>query len=138
MLRLFQWASTQPNYSAHPSIFHELLGQLDRVGSIDSMLSLLNQMHSSACPVDESTFLIFLETYANFELHAEINTVIHLMEHDFALKPHTRFYNVALNLLVKANKLKLVETLHSKMMADGVTPDVSTFIILIRALCKAH
>lgn len=127
-LRLFQWASAQPNYSAHPSVFHELLRQLARAGSFDSMLTLLRQMHSSKIPVDESTFLIFLETYANSELHSEINPLIHLMERDFAVKPDTRFYNVALSLLVKANKLKLVETLHSKMVADAIQHSNQGFV----------
>ncbi|KAH1257372.1 hypothetical protein GmHk_03G007360 [Glycine max] len=76
---------TQPNYSTHPSVFHELLCQLSHTSS-----HLLP--------------LILLETYAtSHHLHTKINPFFLLMECDFAVKFDMRFNNVALNLLIEAN-----------------------------------
>ncbi|KAG5040968.1 hypothetical protein JHK85_013444 [Glycine max] len=102
------------------------------------MLTLLYQMHSSKILIDESIFLVFLETYVtSHHLHAKINPIFLLMERDFVVKPNTHFNNVALSLLLNANKLRLVKTLYLKMATDVTSLDVSTFNILIRALCKA-
>ncbi|KAG5029485.1 hypothetical protein JHK87_012999 [Glycine soja] len=103
------------------------------------MLTLLYQMHSSKILIDESIFLVFLETYAtSHHLHAKINPIFLLMERDFVVKPNTHFNNIVLSLLLNANKLRLVKTLYLKMATDVTSLDVSTFNILIRALCKAN
>ncbi|KAJ4900591.1 Pentatricopeptide repeat protein [Raphanus sativus] len=56
---------------------------------------------------------------------------------EFGLKPDTHFYNRILNVLVDGNNLRLVESAHDQMSVWGIKPDVSTFNVLIKALCKA-
>ncbi|KAK6231461.1 hypothetical protein SCA6_001534 [Theobroma cacao] len=137
-LRLFDWASKQPNFTPNLSIYEELLTRLGKHGSFDSMKHILQQMKLSGCELRRGTFLILVESYADFDLYDEILDVVELMESEFGLKSDTHFYNFLLNVLVDGNKLKLVEAAHNGMVSRGVKPDVSTFNILIKALCNAH
>ncbi|XP_062103019.1 pentatricopeptide repeat-containing protein At3g53700, chloroplastic-like [Humulus lupulus] len=54
-LRIFDWASKQPNFSPTTSIYQEILCKLAKVGSFDSMTNLLLDMKRSACPVDKES-----------------------------------------------------------------------------------
>jgi len=102
-VRIFEWASQQPNFVPNSSIYEELLHKLGKVGSFDSMMSVLKEMKSSGCVVDRGTFFIFIESYANFQLYEEISGVLQVMEDEFGLKPDTHFYNFLLNVLVDGN-----------------------------------
>ncbi|GFY93265.1 pentatricopeptide repeat (PPR) superfamily protein [Actinidia rufa] len=112
-LRLFYWASKQPHFKPTLSIYEEILQRLGNVGSFDSMRQILEDMK-------------------NFPV------VLDMMEQEFGLKPGTHSYNFLLNVLVDGNKLKLVESVHTMVFSREIEPDVSTFNILIKALCKAH
>lgn len=137
-LRLFNLASKKPNFSPEPALYEEILLRLGRSGSFDDMKKILEDMKSSRCEMGTSTFLILIESYAQFELQDEILSVVDWMIDEFGLKPDTHFYNRMLNLLVDGNSLKLVEISHAKMSVWGIKPDVSTFNVLIKALCRAH
>ncbi|KAJ0088167.1 hypothetical protein Patl1_31900 [Pistacia atlantica] len=137
-LRLFSWASKQPSFTPTLSVYEEILSKLGKVGSFDSMTRILEEIKASGCQINPGTFLIFIESYAKFDLYDEILGVTPLMQQEFGLVPDTHFYNFLLNVLVDGNKLKLVETAHSDMTSRGIKPDVSTFNILIKALCRAH
>ncbi|KAJ0027962.1 hypothetical protein Pint_35451 [Pistacia integerrima] len=137
-LRLFSWASKQPSFTPTLSVYEEILSKLGKVGSFDSMTRILEEIKASGCQINPGTFLIFIESYAKFDLYDEILRVTPLMQQEFGLVPDTHFYNFLLNVLVDGNKLKLVETAHSDMNSRGIKPDVSTFNILIKALCRAH
>ncbi|KAK3031697.1 hypothetical protein RJ639_035283 [Escallonia herrerae] len=102
------------------------------------MRHILNDMKRSGCEIVEVSFFIFIESYATNGLYDEAIGVLGMMEEEFGLKPRTHAYNCLLNVLVEGNKLKLVEAVHSLMSSRGVKRDVSTFNILIKALCKAH
>ncbi|KAI3474074.1 hypothetical protein Pfo_028862 [Paulownia fortunei] len=137
-LRLFQWASKQPNFATTLPIYEEIIRKLGNVGSFDSVRQVLDDMKHSEVEIVEGTFFILIDSYAKFELYDEAVDVLHVMEIEFGVRPGTHTYNFLLNVLVDGNKLILVESVHSKMLDDGVKPDVSTFNILIKALCKAH
>ncbi|KAK7854160.1 pentatricopeptide repeat-containing protein [Quercus suber] len=137
-LRIFEWASKQSSFTPSSAIYEEILRKLGKVGSFESMRSVLEEMKLAGCEISTGTFLIFIMSYAEFELYDEIVGVVEMMENEFGLKPDTHFCNFLLNVLVDGNKLKLVETMHSSMVSRGIKPDVSTFNVLIKALCKAH
>ncbi|KAJ4851170.1 hypothetical protein Tsubulata_035695, partial [Turnera subulata] len=137
-LRVYDWASKQPNFEPSPSIYEEILRKLGKVGSFDSMKDVLQEMKNSGCRATKGILLIFVESYADFGLHDDILGVLELLEAEFGLNPDTCCYNFLLNVLVDGNKLKLVETAHSRMVGRRIKPDVATFNILIKALCKAH
>ncbi|MCD7458321.1 hypothetical protein HAX54_037917 [Datura stramonium] len=115
-----------------------LLQKLGNVGSFDSMRGVLDDMKKLQVELVEGTFFIFIESYAKFELYDEAIRVLDMMWKVFGMKPGTFSYNLLLNVLVDGNKLKLVENVHSRMLDEGVKADVSTFNILIKALCKTH
>ncbi|KAJ0687140.1 putative tetratricopeptide-like helical domain superfamily [Helianthus annuus] len=138
VLDAFNWALKQPSFEPSLSVFEEMLRKLGEVGSVDSIRGVLDDMKRSSCKVAEDTFFILIESFAKFGLYDEAVCVLFIMEEEFGVKPGTYSYNFLLNVLVDANKLKLVEDVHSLMSSKGVKQDVSTFNILIKALCKAH
>nr|DAD38437.1 TPA_asm: hypothetical protein HUJ06_009078 [Nelumbo nucifera] len=52
-LRVFDWASKQPNFVPTPSTYQEILQQLGKVGSFESMNHLLKEMKLSGCEIDK-------------------------------------------------------------------------------------
>ncbi|KAE9455623.1 hypothetical protein C3L33_12472, partial [Rhododendron williamsianum] len=137
-LNLFHWASKQPNFKPTLPVYKEIIRKLGHLGSFDSMKRILKDMRVSNCRPDEGTFLIFIESYAKRDLYDDAIGVLDMMEHEFGLKPGRYTFNFLLNVLVDGNKLKLVASVHSMMFARGVEPDVSTFNIVIKALCNSH
>ncbi|OMO66191.1 hypothetical protein CCACVL1_21270 [Corchorus capsularis] len=55
-LRLFDWASKQPNFTPNLPIYEELLTKLGKLGSFDSMKHVLQQMKLSGCEIRRALF----------------------------------------------------------------------------------
>jgi hypothetical protein len=128
----FPTLCTTPSSTTHPPLspnYNETLLQLTQTSSFDSIKTLIKQMKSSGFTPNDVAFVTLIQSLTNFQ---EIEQVLNILENELG------FYNLALNALVDDNKLKLVEMLHSKMVCEGIVLDVSTFNVLIKALCKAH
>ncbi|CAK8571668.1 unnamed protein product [Lathyrus sativus] len=134
-IQTFQLASNHPNFNPELSFYNELLLHLTQTSSFDSITTVLKQMKSSGFVPKANSFATLIHGFSHFQ---DIELVLHIMENELGFKPDTKFYNLALNALVEDNKLKLVEMLHSKMVSEGVPLNVSTFNVLIKALCKAR
>ncbi|KAJ0989122.1 hypothetical protein J5N97_007478 [Dioscorea zingiberensis] len=138
VLHLFNWTSKQENSIPSLSLYEEILQILGKAGSFDDMKLVLKEIQLSGYKINQGTFLIFIEIYSKFQLFdLAVDVVLELMQ-EFGVEPDCYSYNSLLNILVDENKLSLVESLYSSMTGRGVQPDVSTFNILIKALCKTH
>nr|GMC80595.1 pentatricopeptide repeat-containing protein At3g53700, chloroplastic [Ipomoea batatas] len=138
---LFTWALAHPESEPSRQICEEILRKLGKAGSFDAMRRVLDGMKESKVEIGEGTFIILIESYAKFDLYDEAIGVLDVMEQEFDVKPGIFSYNNLLNVLVdgrKFNKLEVVEDVLSRMLSEGLKPDVPTFNILIKALCKAH
>ncbi|KAK9697148.1 hypothetical protein RND81_08G018200 [Saponaria officinalis] len=67
-LWVFDWASNQPNFRPTLSVFEEIIRKLGNEGDFDSMIRVLSDMKKFGCEVNQSTFLIFIESYVGFGL----------------------------------------------------------------------
>ncbi|KAL2502886.1 Pentatricopeptide repeat-containing protein [Forsythia ovata] len=106
-LRLFEWASKQPNFTPTLPVYEEVLRKLGIAGSFHMIGRVLDDMKRSGVEIVEGTFFILIDSYAKFGFYDKAIGVLDMMENEFGVKPGTHSYNSLLNVLVDGNKLIL-------------------------------
>ncbi|KAM2954371.1 hypothetical protein FF1_032659 [Malus domestica] len=132
VLRLFCWASKQANFTPDSTVY-EVLRKLGRVGSFESMRSILDEMKLVGCSISSGTFFIFIQSYAAFDLYDEILGVVEMMEGQFGgIKPDVSTFNILIKALCRAHQIRPALLLMDEMSNQGLHPDEKTFTTLMQ------
>ncbi|OMO97150.1 hypothetical protein COLO4_14849 [Corchorus olitorius] len=138
-LRLFDWASKQPNFTPNLLIYEELLTKLGKLGSFDSMKHVLQQMKLSGCEIRRGNLdgaLRMREQMVEADCPVTNVTVNVLEMKNKGCQPDEFTYNMLIDNLCLRGKLEEALALLKDMESSGCARNVITYNTLIDGFCK--
>eukprot|EP01018_Ginkgo_biloba_P026049 Gb_23263 [translate_table: standard] len=125
-----------PNGFKHnQATFGLMIARLACAGQFVAAESLLQRMNHEKCQCTEEIFVTLSRAYGRAHKPLEALRTFHKMK-DFQCKPTQKSYITIFAVLVQENLLKMAHKFYAYMNKVGIEPHVSTFNILIKALCK--
>ncbi|CAK7324107.1 unnamed protein product [Dovyalis caffra] len=141
-LQIFDYAGKyQPGFSHNHDTYHSIIDKLARARSFDAVESLLSQLSRKSSHIKCGDD-VFISVIRNYGLAGKpklaLKTFTRINE-EFNLQPSVKLLNTLLNVFVQNKRYDLVgSTLKNCRAKYGVLPNVVSFNILIKALCKKN
>lgn len=132
---IFDLASRGPNFLHSYSSYHTLILKLGRSRYFSLMQGLLSQLKSQGCPIVPSLFSHIIRIYGDTQLPEKaLNTFYSIPK--FNTKPLPMHLNLTLEVLVAhPNFIRPAFDLFKSAHNLGISPNVTSYNILIRAFC---
>ncbi|EPS66766.1 hypothetical protein M569_08007, partial [Genlisea aurea] len=112
--------------------FAYFLNRVNLFRSADHMPELMNMQGK---PPSEKQFEILIRMHADANRGLRVHYVYEKMK-KFGVKPRVFLYNRILDALVKTDHLNLAMSVYRDFKNDGLVEESTTFMILIKGLCK--
>ena len=121
-----------PNVVSHNIIVHAFC----EMGSLDSALSVLDEMEKVGLEPDSITFNTLLFAFYQKGSYADGEKIWDLMKKK-NVAPNVRSYNAKLGGLVSESRMSEAVELFDEMKTSGIKPDVFTLHFLMKGFCNA-
>ncbi|GKV50399.1 hypothetical protein SLEP1_g57105 [Rubroshorea leprosula] len=118
-----------------PETYQFMIKKLAKESELDGVRYHLHQMKLEGLSCSEGLFLSVIESYRTKELSQEALRIFCGIG-EFWCKPTVRIYNHVLDALLSENRFKMINPMYQNMKRDGLEPNVFTYNILLKALCK--
>ncbi|XP_023522816.1 pentatricopeptide repeat-containing protein At2g06000-like, partial [Cucurbita pepo subsp. pepo] len=134
-LKFFEFSRTHLSINHTFNTYDLLVRNLCQMGLNDSAKTVFDCMRTDGILPDSSIVEILVSSYARLgKLDAAKNFLDEI--HCYGIKVSPFVYNNFLNMLVKQNQVDEAVLLFREHLEPYFTPDVYTFNILIRGLCR--
>lgn len=131
----FMWSTQQEGYVPTVNLYHLLMQIFAEAKEYKAMWRLVDDMTQRGCPTTARTLHILLCTCGEAGLARKVVEKF-TMSKTFSYRPFKHAYNAVLHTLLSMNHFKLIERVYEQMLAEGHSPDVLTYNIIMCAKFK--
>ncbi|KAF9671169.1 hypothetical protein SADUNF_Sadunf12G0019500 [Salix dunnii] len=140
--QVFDYAGKyHPGFSHTHATYHSIIDKLSRARAFDAVESLLSQLSRSSSHIKCGDD-VFISVIRNYGLAGRPRLALKTftrIKGEFSMQPSVKLLNTLLNVFVQNKRYSLVgSTLKNCKDKYGVLPNVFSFNILIKALCKKN
>ncbi|KAJ4839110.1 hypothetical protein Tsubulata_014920, partial [Turnera subulata] len=138
-LQIFDYAGKyHRGFSHNYDTYHSIIYKLSRARAFDTVESLLSRLKNS--PEINCAENVLIDVIRSYGLASKpslaFKTFLRIQK-DFALQPSVRALNTLLNAFVQNKRYDLVHSVFKNCKKEyGVAPNIFTFNVLIKGLCK--
>ncbi|GER50996.1 pentatricopeptide repeat-containing protein [Striga asiatica] len=130
--KFFVWSGEQENYKHTVSIYHVMMDIFAESEEFKAMWRLVDEMTEKGYPTTARTFNILICTCGEAGIARKIVERF-IKSKTFNYRPFKHSYSAILHSLLTMNQYRLVEWVYQQMLAEGHTPDVFTYNIIMCA-----
>lgn len=130
--KFFLWAEDQEGYRHGTSMYNLILKIFAECGELKAMWRLLEDMTDKGLPVSSRTFHLLVCTSGRAGLRRRLVERF-IKSSNFNYRPFRNSFNAILHTLLTIEQYSLIEWVHQKMIAEGHSPDVLTYNVVMRA-----
>ncbi|KAF0928844.1 hypothetical protein E2562_010702 [Oryza meyeriana var. granulata] len=130
--KFFLWAEQQEGYQHGTSMYNLILKIFAECGELRAMWRLLEEMTDKGLPVSSRTFHLLVCTFGQAGLRRRLVERF-IKSSNFNYRPFRNSFNAILHTLLTIEQYSLIEWVHQKMIAEGHSPDVLTYNVVMRA-----
>lgn len=128
--KFFTWSGQQGNYTHTANSYHLLMKIFADCEEFKAMWRLVDEMTEKGFPTTARTFNILICTCGEAGLARKVVERF-IKSKTFNFRPFKHSYNAILHCLLAANQYRLIEWVYQQMLADGYSPDILTYNILM-------
>ncbi|WCJ36467.1 Pentatricopeptide repeat (PPR) superfamily protein [Euphorbia peplus] len=137
-MQIFQWAGSQKGYGHTYEAYYLLIDKLGEAKEFKAIDGFLLQMKEDGIVFRESLFICIMKYYGKANLPGQATRLLLDMKGEFSCEPTFKSYNAALDILVTGNCPGVASNIFYDMLTKGVSPDVYTFGLVMKALCMVN
>ncbi|KAG8092192.1 hypothetical protein GUJ93_ZPchr0012g19043 [Zizania palustris] len=130
--KFFLWAEQQEGYRHNTSMYNLVMKVFAECGELKAMWRLLEEMTDKGLPVSARTFHLLVCTSGKGGLRRRLVERF-IKSSNFNYRPFRNSFNAILHILLTIEQYSLIEWVHEKMIAEGHSPDVLTYNVVMRA-----
>ncbi|KAM0953124.1 putative tetratricopeptide-like helical domain superfamily [Dioscorea sansibarensis] len=139
-LRFFVWAGLHRSHRHSAFAYAAASHSLRLRSHPETLLLLLDSYRRNSVPVSLRTFKVILNLCFHSNLVGPALSLFNQMP-SFGCHPDTPFFNTVLRLLahnLETHHASIALKLFDEMLASGRSPDIVTYVLVIKALCAAN
>ncbi|XP_010542482.1 PREDICTED: pentatricopeptide repeat-containing protein At3g60050-like [Tarenaya hassleriana] len=126
------WSGQQENFRHTANSYHLLMKVFAECGEYKAMWRLVDEMNSEGYPTTAQTFNILICTCGEAGIARKVVDRF-IKSKNFNFRPYRHSYNAILHSLLVIKQYRLIVWVYQQMLADGFSPDVLTYNILMCA-----
>lgn len=130
--KFFVWSGMQENYRHTTDAYHSMMKIFAECDEFKAMWRLVDEMIEKGLFMTARTFNILICTCGEVGLARRVVERF-IKSKAFNYRPFKHSYNAILHSLVALKQYKLIEWVYQQMLADGLSPDILTYNILMCA-----
>ncbi|EXC15982.1 hypothetical protein L484_015785 [Morus notabilis] len=128
--KFFTWSGQQGNYRHTANSYHLLIKIFAECEEFKAMWRLVDEMIERGFPTTARTLNILICTCGEAGLARKVVERF-IKSKTFNFRPFKHSYNAILHCLLVTNQYKLIEWVYQQMLADGFSPDILTYNVLM-------
>lgn len=134
-LEYFNSISRSKSFQHTLLTYQTMIHRLGLEAQMNSVQQLLLQMKIQGLKCSEEIFVTVIRSYSQIHCSAQaLETFYRMVE--FGCKPTVKIYNHLLDAMLKESRFHMITPIYRDMKRDGIDPNVYTYNILLKALCK--
>ncbi|XP_075493583.1 pentatricopeptide repeat-containing protein At3g60050-like isoform X2 [Primulina tabacum] len=126
----FLWSGEQENYMHAGSAYHMMMEIFAESEELKAMWRLMDEMIEKGYPTTARTFNLLICTCGRAGLARKVVERF-IKSKSFNYRPFKHSYNAILHSLLTLKEYRLIEWVYRTMLAEGHSPDVMTYNILM-------
>lgn len=126
----FLWSGEQENYMHAGSAYHMMMKIFAESEELKAMWRLVDEMIEKGYPTSARTFNLLICTCGRAGLAGKVVERF-IKSKTFNYRPFKHSYNAILHSLLTLKEYRLIEWVYRTMLAEGHSPDVMTYNILM-------
>ncbi|KAF7852355.1 hypothetical protein BT93_L0908 [Corymbia citriodora subsp. variegata] len=130
--KFFVWSGMQENYRHTTDAYHLMMKIFAECDEFKAMWRLVDEMIEKGFPMTARTFNILICTCGEVGLARRVVERF-IKSKVFNYRPFKHSYNAIFHSLVALKQYKLIEWVYQQMIAEGLSPDILTYNILMCA-----
>ncbi|PQQ00757.1 pentatricopeptide repeat-containing protein [Prunus yedoensis var. nudiflora] len=137
-MEIFELVGAQKGYWHSFDVYYVLIDKLGAAGEFKVIDRLLMQIMEEGIVFRESLFIMIMKYYGRAGLPGQATRLLLDMRGVYSCEPTFRSYNVVLDILVAGNCPKVAPNVFYDMLSRGISPNVYTFGVVLKALCMVN
>lgn len=135
--KLFKHAPKSGSYKQGDSTFYSLIENYAKSGDFESLEVVFNRMKREKRAFLENNFIVVFRAYGKAHLPEKAVILFDRMTDEFQCKRTVKSFNSVLNVIVQEGLYsQALEFLSYVVNCKNIKPNVLTFNLVIRAMCK--
>ncbi|XP_010552320.1 PREDICTED: pentatricopeptide repeat-containing protein At1g55630 [Tarenaya hassleriana] len=130
--KFFLWCSQQECFRHTANSYHLLMKIFAECGEYKAMWRLVDEMIDDGYPTTARTFNILICTCGEVGVARQVVEQF-IKSKSFNFRPYKHSYNAILHSLLVISQCRLIDWVYQRMIADGFSPDVLTYNIIMCA-----